>query len=348
MVYEPRDPPGQSYRTHGHRADVARSGAGSRCSTGVTRDQARGASDRRRAHASGRSCCTSPPGPRSRVQRLKATGDRRSDARAGLAGPVADAASDADWAAGRRASRREPSAARRRRPAARRCGARRARAGPRVPGRASCCDGVVEHGTYHGGQIALLEESMTRAVFQDRGRVPPLARRAPRQASASCWSASTRRRPASAGISYKEAVDEALCFGWIDGIKKRVDEARYTHRFTPRKADSIWSLVNARRVKELIAAKRDGDAGARGVRAARSEEDRRLLVREQTEGARRRRSSGRSRPRKPAWAFFRAQPPGYRRLMTFYRDERQAARDAGAAAGSADQELSGRETRSNE
>jgi len=58
------------------------------------------------------------------------------------------------------------------------------------------------------------------------------------------------------GISYKEAVDEALCFGWIDGIKKRVDEHRYTHRFSPRKADSVWSLVNTNRVNELIALRR--------------------------------------------------------------------------------------------
>ena len=49
------------------------------------------------------------------------------------------------------------------------------------------------------------------------------------------------------GISYKEAVDEALCFGWIDGIKNRVDEARYTHRFTPRKAAApgAWSTRSA-------------------------------------------------------------------------------------------------------
>lgn len=63
------------------------------------------------------------------------------------------------------------------------------------------------------------------------------------------------------GISYKEAVDEALCFGWIDGIKRKVDEARYTHRFTPRKKDSVWSLVNATRVKELIALKRMATPG---------------------------------------------------------------------------------------
>jgi uncharacterized protein YdeI (YjbR/CyaY-like superfamily) len=52
-------------------------------------------------------------------------------------------------------------------------------------------------------------------------------------------------------ISYKEAVDQALCFGWIDGIKKKVDELSYIHRFTPRKSKSKWSQTNIRRVGEL-------------------------------------------------------------------------------------------------
>ena len=60
------------------------------------------------------------------------------------------------------------------------------------------------------------------------------------------------------GIGYKEAVDEALCFGWIDGIKKRVDEARYTHRFSPRKADSIIRTATIERVV-LIARASTGD-----------------------------------------------------------------------------------------
>src|SRR5512137_1591736 len=57
-------------------------------------------------------------------------------------------------------------------------------------------------------------------------------------------------------ITYPEALDEALCFGWIDGIRKTVDEERYTIRFTPRKPGSNWSNVNIKRVKELIAAGR--------------------------------------------------------------------------------------------
>jgi uncharacterized protein YdeI (YjbR/CyaY-like superfamily) len=53
------------------------------------------------------------------------------------------------------------------------------------------------------------------------------------------------------GITYKEAVDQALCFGWIDGIKKKVDEFSYTHRFSPRKSKSNWSSTNIKRVGEL-------------------------------------------------------------------------------------------------
>jgi len=54
------------------------------------------------------------------------------------------------------------------------------------------------------------------------------------------------------GITYQEAVDQALCFGWIDGIKKRVDEVSYMHRFSPRKIKSTWSAVNIKRAEELI------------------------------------------------------------------------------------------------
>lgn len=54
-------------------------------------------------------------------------------------------------------------------------------------------------------------------------------------------------------LTWQESVDEALCFGWIDGIRKSVDEERYKIRFTPRKADSIWSAVNIKRIGELTA-----------------------------------------------------------------------------------------------
>lgn len=63
-------------------------------------------------------------------------------------------------------------------------------------------------------------------------------------------------------INYKEAVDEALCFGWIDGIRKKLDEERYTNRFTPRRKNSNWSLVNIKRIKEL---EKDGRMHASGL-----------------------------------------------------------------------------------
>ncbi|MEZ4671023.1 MAG: hypothetical protein R3E39_24225 [Anaerolineae bacterium] len=52
-------------------------------------------------------------------------------------------------------------------------------------------------------------------------------------------------------VTWPESVDQALCFGWIDGVRKRIDDENYTIRFTPRKATSIWSAVNIQRVAEL-------------------------------------------------------------------------------------------------
>src|SRR5690349_14972292 len=63
-------------------------------------------------------------------------------------------------------------------------------------------------------------------------------------------------------ITYAEALDEALCFGWIDGVRRRFDETSYTIRFTPRKPRSIWSLVNVRHVERLQRAGRMHAAGA--------------------------------------------------------------------------------------
>jgi uncharacterized protein YdeI (YjbR/CyaY-like superfamily) len=65
------------------------------------------------------------------------------------------------------------------------------------------------------------------------------------------WIGFYKKDSGKTAATYKEALDEALCFGWIDGIRKSVDEFSYTNRFTPRKKISIWSAVNIKRVKEL-------------------------------------------------------------------------------------------------
>jgi uncharacterized protein YdeI (YjbR/CyaY-like superfamily) len=119
------------------------------------------------------------------------------------------------------------------------------------------------------------------------------------------------------GVSYKEAVDEALCFGWIDGIKKRVDDARYTHRFTPRRAGSIWSRINTKRVAELTALERMTKPGLEAFNHRDpkktdrySFENRPSVFHPALERAFKKQAK--------AWRFFRAQPPGYQRVATFY------------------------------
>src|SRR5215468_2609017 len=64
-------------------------------------------------------------------------------------------------------------------------------------------------------------------------------------------------------ITWPESVDQALCFGWIDGIRKSIDELSYTIRFTPRKVGSTWSTINVNKVKELTASGLMRPAGVR-------------------------------------------------------------------------------------
>ncbi|MFN7132879.1 MAG: YdeI/OmpD-associated family protein, partial [Myxococcales bacterium] len=75
------------------------------------------------------------------------------------------------------------------------------------------------------------------------------------------WVGYHKRGTGEPSLTWPESVDEALCFGWIDGVRKSVDERRYTIRFTPRKARSTWSAVNIARVAELEAEGRMTDAG---------------------------------------------------------------------------------------
>jgi len=66
------------------------------------------------------------------------------------------------------------------------------------------------------------------------------------------WLAYYRKHTGKASVSYMDSVKEALCFGWIDGLKRRIDDERYAHRFTPRRASSKWSPLNIKLAKELI------------------------------------------------------------------------------------------------
>jgi uncharacterized protein YdeI (YjbR/CyaY-like superfamily) len=79
------------------------------------------------------------------------------------------------------------------------------------------------------------------------------------------WFGFYKKNSGKRGITYREALDEALCFGWIDGLKKTVDESSYTFRFSPRKAKSVWSLVNTKRAEELREAWSDEATGAESI-----------------------------------------------------------------------------------
>ena len=70
-------------------------------------------------------------------------------------------------------------------------------------------------------------------------------------------------------VSYDEAVEEALCFGWIDGILKRIDDERHAVRFTPRRPDSIWSEQNVKRARKMIRAGKMTEAGRKSVELAK-------------------------------------------------------------------------------
>ena len=118
-------------------------------------------------------------------------------------------------------------------------------------------------------------------------------------------------------VTYQEALDEALCFGWIDGVRKNRDEASYTIRFTPRKARSIWSAVNIDRVKALIEEGRMQPAGLAAFEA-RDEERARIYSYEQHNPTLDEASEARFRANPRAWDFFQSQAPSYRRAAAWW------------------------------
>jgi len=114
------------------------------------------------------------------------------------------------------------------------------------------------------------------------------------------------------GLTYAEALDEALCFGWIDGVRRTVDSLSYTNRFTPRKSKSHWSSINLKRVEELTHQKRMAPAGLAAYEAHDPANMRRGSY-EQKSVTLPPALERRFRSQKKAWAFFEQQAPYYRR-----------------------------------
>ena len=119
-------------------------------------------------------------------------------------------------------------------------------------------------------------------------------------------------------ITWPESVDEALCFGWIDGIRRRIDDQSYSIRFTPRKPTSIWSAVNIAKVKQLRAAGRMTPAGEKAF-ARRQEHKSVIYAYEQAHPARLSESElNEFQQELKAWKFFQATPPGYQKVILYW------------------------------
>ena len=118
-------------------------------------------------------------------------------------------------------------------------------------------------------------------------------------------------------ITWPESVDEALCFGWIDGVRKSLDDGRYTIRFTPRKPNSVWSSVNIKRAQALIERGLMRPAGLKAFEAHRenksgiySYEQRSVDLPEPYRGV--------LKTNTAAWRFIESQPPSYRKVVCWW------------------------------
>lgn len=117
-------------------------------------------------------------------------------------------------------------------------------------------------------------------------------------------------------ISWSEAVDQALCFGWIDSVRRSIDSESYSNRFTPRRANSIWSAVNIQKIENLTAKNLMKPAGIAAFEKRRDshskvysfENEDKVLTAELEKLF---------KANKKAWEFFNAQPPGYKKLNIF-------------------------------
>jgi uncharacterized protein YdeI (YjbR/CyaY-like superfamily) len=127
-----------------------------------------------------------------------------------------------------------------------------------------------------------------------------------------------RKDSGKPSITWPESVDAALCFGWIDGLRRGIDEISYSIRFTPRRPASAWSSINIKRARELTNQGLMHPAGLKAFRA-RTAKKSGIYSYEQRKHARfTAQQEKRFRANKPAWNFFRSQAPSYQRTTTWW------------------------------
>jgi uncharacterized protein YdeI (YjbR/CyaY-like superfamily) len=118
-------------------------------------------------------------------------------------------------------------------------------------------------------------------------------------------------------VTYAEALDEALCFGWIDGVRRSLNETSYTIRFTPRKPKSIWSNVNVRHVERLLKEERMAGPGLKAY-ALRDPKRTGIYAFENAVREFSPEFEKKFRANKSAWQFFQSEPPSIRRTCIFW------------------------------
>lgn len=118
-------------------------------------------------------------------------------------------------------------------------------------------------------------------------------------------------------ITWPESVDEALCYGWIDGIRRSLNQSSYTIRFTPRRPKSTWSAVNVRRAEALIRGRRMRAAGLKAFRARDPVKSGPYSF-ENRQGELAPQYLDLLKANRKAWAFFQAQAPWYRRTASWW------------------------------
>ena len=118
------------------------------------------------------------------------------------------------------------------------------------------------------------------------------------------------------GMNWSESVDQALCFGWIDGVRRKIDEESYCNRFTPRKAKSNWSAVNIAKIEDLTKKGLMKPAGIVAF-AKRTEDKSAIYSYENTPLKLDDNLENEFKAHEKAWSFFEKQPNGYRKLMIY-------------------------------
>ena len=143
------------------------------------------------------------------------------------------------------------------------------------------------------------------------------------------WVGYWKKATGRPSLTWEESVDEALCFGWIDGIRKSLDDEAYTIRFTPRRSGSIWSRRNLERYAALAAEQRVAPAGKAAFEEGRPEPSGAYSFEQATPPALSAEYLARLEANQDAWADWQARPPGYRKMVSHWvmSAKREATRE---------------------